>query len=163
MLADSLRKSILQAAIEGKLTERQSEDGDARDLLAEIQEEKARLVREGIIRRSTPLPPVGDDEKPFDIPENWCWVRLGNIFNLQAGKFIDGNSIQSQGRYPCFGGNGLRGYVDRFNRSGEFPIIGRQGALCGNINVASGNFYATEHAVVVDLYKDCDVDWAAFF
>ena len=163
MLADSLRKSILQAAIEGKLTEREPGDGDARDLLAEIRQEKARLVKEGKIRRSNPLPPVEDDEIPFEIPENWCWVRLGSIFNLQAGKFIDGNSIQSKGRYPCFGGNGLRGYVDRFNRSGKFAIIGRQGALCGNINVANGEFYATEHAVVVDFYKDCDVDWTAHF
>ncbi len=55
MIADSLRKSILQAAIEGKLTEREPGDGDARDLLAEIQKEKARLVREGKIRRPTPL------------------------------------------------------------------------------------------------------------
>ena len=56
MIADSLRKSILQAAIEGKLTEREPGDGDARDLLAEIQKEKARLVREGKIRRPPPSP-----------------------------------------------------------------------------------------------------------
>lgn len=82
MLADSLRKSILQAAIEGKLTKREPVDGDARDLLTEIQKEKKRLVMEGKIRRSTPLPPVADDEIPFDIPDNWCWVRLGEIVNI---------------------------------------------------------------------------------
>ena len=86
MLADSLRKSILQAAIEGKLTQREPDDGDARDLLVEIQEEKARLVREGKIRRSAPLPLIADDEIPFDIPENWCWVRLGEITTLAMGK-----------------------------------------------------------------------------
>ena len=85
MIADSLRKSILQAAIEGKLTEREPGDGDARDLLAEIQKEKARLVREGKIRKSNPLPPVADDETPFDIPDNWCWVRLGEIGTWEAG------------------------------------------------------------------------------
>ena len=85
MLADSLRKSILQAAIEGKLTQREPGDGDARDLLAEIQEEKARLVSEGKIRRAAPLPPIADDEIPFDIPDNWRWVRLGEIGNIIGG------------------------------------------------------------------------------
>ncbi|MBR1672793.1 MAG: hypothetical protein IJ702_07690 [Fretibacterium sp.] len=85
MLADRLRKSLLQAAIEGKLTEREPDDGDARDLLAEIQKEKARLVSEGKIRRSAPLPPIADGEIPFDIPESWCWVRLGECISLLSG------------------------------------------------------------------------------
>ena len=64
--------------------------------------------------------------------------------------------------YRCFGGNGIRGYVSRTNRIGEFPIIGRQGALCGNINFASGEFYATEHAVVVESFGGTDPIWARY-
>lgn len=86
MIADKLRKSVLQAAIQGKLTDRRPGDGDARDLLAEIAAEKARLVKEGVIRRAAPLPPVGEDEAPFDIPEGWCWVRLGEIIYFVMGK-----------------------------------------------------------------------------
>lgn len=84
MIAEKLKKSILQAAIQGKLTEQLPEDGDARDLLKEIQKEKARLIKEGKIKKEKPFPEISEEEIPFDIPENWCWVRLGTI-----SEFID--------------------------------------------------------------------------
>ena len=64
--------------------------------------------------------------------------------------------------WPCFGGNGIRGYVDEYNRDGTFSIVGRQGALCGNINVASGKFYATEHAVITTIFTGIDFDWCNY-
>ena len=83
---------------------------------------------------------------------------------MQAGKNITAKDIsEKQDKthcFPCYGGNGLRGYVSSYNREGRFPLIGRQGALCGNINEANGRFYATEHAVVVDTYCDTNIDWA---
>lgn len=95
------------------------------------------------------------------------WVRLGQIFNLQAGKNITAANIYDEPsekhKYLCYGGNGVRGYVSSFNREGNFALIGRQGALCGNINIANGQFYATEHAVVVDHYNLTDVLWGARF
>ena len=98
------------------------------------------------------------------MPDNWVWTTLGEIFNLQAGKNITAKDISTkQDRihcYPCYGGNGLRGYVSNYNREGWFPLIGRQGALCGNINEANGKFYATEHAVVVDTYCKTNINWA---
>ena len=68
-----------------------------------------------------------------------------------------------EGLYPCFGGNGIRGYVPAFNREGHYPIIGRQGALCGNINLAKGQFYATEHAVCVETFANTNVLWCCYF
>ena len=101
---------------------------------------------------------------PFEIPSSWEWATLGELFTLQAGKNITAKDISdkegSEHRFPCYGGNGLRGYVCSYNRNGRFPLIGRQGALCGNINLADGLFYATEHAVVVETYCETDVDWA---
>lgn len=85
--------------------------------------------------------------------ENVEWKRLGDICNMQAGKAISASNISikqtSEYKYPCYGGNGLRGYVARYNQEGSYPLIGRQGAFCGNVQFASGKFYATEHAIIV--------------
>ena len=101
---------------------------------------------------------------PFEVPQGWAWSRLGEIFTLQAGKNITAKAIYAKKDtdhcYPCYGGNGLRGYVSSYNIEGHFPLIGRQGALCGNINEANGRFYATEHAVIVNTYCDTNIDWA---
>lgn len=80
MIAEKLRKSILQAAIEGKLTEQLPEDGNAKYLLEEIKKEKEELIKAGKIKKEKPLPEITADEIPFDIPDNWCWARLGEIY-----------------------------------------------------------------------------------
>ena len=162
-MPERLKASLLQAAIQGKLTERLPGDGNAEDLLTEIAAEKQRLIKEKKIKKEKPLPEIREEEKPFDLPEGWIWCRLGEIFTLQAGKNISASYIKETGEYPCDGGNGIRGYVDKYNTIGDFPIIGRQGALCGNVNIASGKFYATEHAVVVYTYAQCLSYWALYF
>ena len=85
MLATALRKSILQAAIAGQLTEQRADDGDARDLLAAIRKEKAQLVRTGKLKKERPLPEICEDDVPFEIPENWCWARLGDVLDVRDG------------------------------------------------------------------------------
>ena len=98
-----------------------------------------------------------DDEIPFDIPKGWEWCRIKNICMMQAGKNISSSEIFQDKSdlhpYRCVGGNGLRGYVSTFNTSGHYAIVGRQGALCGCLNIEKGDFYATEHAVIVDSYN----------
>ena len=89
-------------------------------------------------------------------------AKLGEVCLLKAGKFVSANDISPEyhkGLYPCFGGNGIRGYVVDYTHDGEFPLIGRQGALCGNVNLASGKFHATEHAVVVQPKIEMNVQW----
>ena len=106
-----------------------------------------------------------EDEIPFEVPNNWAWARLRNICMMAAGKAKPANQIKAtpfEGGYPCFGGNGIRGYVDEYNQEGTFSIVGRQGALCGNINIASGKFYATEHAVVTTLFAGIDFNWSNY-
>ena len=84
---------------------------------------------------------------------------------MAAGKAKPTAQIKAEpfeGSYPCFGGNGIRGYVNEYNYDGMFSIVGRQGALCGNINIASGKFYATEHAVVTTLFDGIDFHWSNY-
>ncbi len=91
---DDLKKSLLQHAIQGKLVEQRAEEGTAEELFAQIQKEKQRLIAQKKIKKEKPLPPITDDEKPFDIPESWKWVRLGEIstYNYQKEK-ISANEI----------------------------------------------------------------------
>ena len=83
-----MKKSLLQYAIQGKLAEQRPEEGTAEELFARIQEEKQRLIAEKKIKKEKPLPEITDDEKPFDIPESWKWVKLGEIVTVLGGKRI---------------------------------------------------------------------------
>lgn len=82
---DDMKKSLLQYAIEGKLVPQRKEEGTARDLLAEIRAEKEKLIKAKKIKKTKPLPEITDDEKPFDIPDSWEWVRFEDIFGIARG------------------------------------------------------------------------------
>lgn len=84
--SDKIQKSILQYAIQGKLVDQRPEEGTAEELYKKIQEEKDKLIREGKIKKQKELAEIICEEIPFDIPENWKWVRLGNLINLQSGQ-----------------------------------------------------------------------------
>ena len=94
MFADRLKKSLLQAAIQGQLTEQLQTDGDARDLLRKIRTEKAKLLAEKKIKAEKPLPLISDDEIPFDLPDNWCWCRLGEICNYGTNETISPDAME---------------------------------------------------------------------
>ncbi|HNX77229.1 MAG TPA: restriction endonuclease subunit S [Candidatus Rifleibacterium sp.] len=83
------------------------------------------------------------------IPEDWDIYKLSELVNMKSGVSITSKHSSLDGKYPCYGGNGLRGYTDQFTHSGRFALIGRQGALCGNVQFVSGDFFASEHAIVV--------------
>ena len=82
---DKLRKSILQQAVQGKLTERDPADEPASELIKRIKKEKEALMKSGKIKKEKPLPEITEDEKPFDIPDTWEWVRLGELGETQTG------------------------------------------------------------------------------
>lgn len=93
------------------------------------------------------------------IPDHWEEKRIKDIAFLQSGSSITAMDIAEEGPYPVYGGNGMRGYTNRFTNEGDHVLIGRQGALCGNINYAHGKFYATEHAVVMYTHNDEITYW----
>lgn len=82
---DDLQKSVLQLAIQGRLVPQRAEEGNAEDLYKQIQTEKQKLIKEGKIKKEKLLPPITDDEKPFEIPDSWKWVRLGEIGSWVSG------------------------------------------------------------------------------
>lgn len=92
------------------------------------------------------------------------WKTLGAVLQMRAGQHISASEIMlnssDEYSYPCFGGNGVRGFVENKSHDGEYLLIGRQGALCGNVQRVKGQFYATEHAVVVTTNNEVDIDWA---
>ena len=86
---EDMQKSVLQLAIQGKLVEQRPEEGNSEELYKQIQTEKQRLIKEGKIKKEKPLPEIAEDEKPFDIPEGWMWVRIGAVSVLNPKNTID--------------------------------------------------------------------------
>ncbi len=80
-----LKSKIIDAGIQGKLTEQLPEDGDAEELYAQILNQKSQLIKEGKIKKEKPLPDIAADEIPFEIPENWKWVRFSDLYSLTNG------------------------------------------------------------------------------
>ena len=182
----ALRQKILDLAIRGKLVPQDPNDEPASVLLERIREQKQQMFKEGKLKKKDikndsiifkgednlhyekfqdGTVKCIEDEIPFEVPEGWNWARLRDICMMSAGKSKSTDQIKSEpfeGSYPCFGGNGVRGYVDEYNQDGIFSIVGRQGALCGNINIAIGKFYATEHAVVTTLFDGIDFKWSNY-
>lgn len=93
------------------------------------------------------------------VPAHWDVYPLKWLASLKSGDSITSDYIEETGEYPVFGGNGLRGYTSVYNHSGTHVLIGRQGALCGNINYACGKFFASEHAIVVTPVRQVEISW----
>ena len=85
----------------------------------------------------------------------WEQRKLGDIVQeFKSGSSLKADRISENGEYPVYGGNGLRGYTSTYNHEGDFALIGRQGALCGNMNYSIGKAYFTEHAVIVEADEE---------
>lgn len=103
MTAQDLKNSILQLAVQGKLVPQDSNDDPASELLKRIRAEKERLVKEGKIKKEKPLAPIAEDEVPFDIPESWKWIRLGDFCSVYNGDSINADEKQAKYSKKCDG------------------------------------------------------------
>ncbi|WP_286945776.1 restriction endonuclease subunit S [Acetobacterium sp. UBA5834] len=129
---EDMQKSILQYAIQGKLVEQRKEDGTAEELYQQIQEEKKKLIEEGKIKKAKALSEITEDEIPFDIPESWKWVRLGNLLN----KLTDGT--HSTPKYTVTG----------------VPFISVKDVSGGKMDFSNTKFISQEEHD--SLYKRCN-------
>jgi type I restriction enzyme S subunit len=96
---------------------------------------------------------------PAQLPEGWEIRKLKRVAGMRSGDSIAGERVRDSGQYPVYGGNGIRGWTDGFTHDGRFVLVGRQGALCGNVHRASGSFWASEHAVVATPDTDIHPTW----
>ncbi len=94
---DALEQTILQLAVRGLLVPQDPTDEPASDLLQKIRTEKDHLITQGKIKRDKPLPPITDQEKPFELPQRWEWVRLGELFEVASSKRIHANDYVKEG------------------------------------------------------------------
>ena len=94
-----------------------------------------------------------------DIPSDWEIIALKYLCTMQSGKNLVSEQIADVGDYPVYGGNGQRGFFDDYNCAGKKLLVGRQGALCGNVHRVHDKFWATEHAVITENTQRCNIDF----
>jgi len=130
-------------------------------LIELLKEKRQAVISHAVTKGLDPTVPMKDSGVEWlgEVPEHWEVKPLKYVVLMKSGDQITTDDINESGEYPVFGGNGLRGYTPIYTHDGWFPLIGRQGALCGNVNYAMGKFWASEHAVVVTPQTDCNILW----
>ena len=155
---DKLKQSVLQYAMEGKLVKQNPSDEPASELIKNIENEKAELVREGKIKKSKKLPAITDDEKPFDISDSWEWVRLGSILYNLDGKRVPVSVSERNKKakvYDYYGASGVIDKIDNYIFSKPLLLISEDGAnLLARRTpiafIATGKYWVNNHAHVFD-------------
>ena len=121
--------------------------------IALLEEQKQALISQAVTKGLDPHAPLKDSGIDWigQIPEHWLLCNLKYLCSMKSGKNLTSIQITENGPYPVYGGNGVRGYYSQYNVSGECLIIGRQGALCGNVHYVHEKIWATDHAVVTQV------------
>ncbi|MBN5271192.1 restriction endonuclease subunit S [Serratia marcescens] len=130
-----LRELILELAVRGKLVPQDPNDEPASELLKRIAAEKAELVKQGKIKKQKPLPEISEDEKPFELPEGWEWVRFGNVYEMEYGDNLPQDKRTNTGEYNVYGSNGVVGTHNEPCVNSPCIVIGRKGSA-GALNLS---------------------------
>ncbi len=168
MVSYSQFSSILLPNPENKEQQKIAECLSSLDGLISAEDKKLEALKahkKGLMQKL--FPAEGETVPEWRFPEfrgsgEWEERKLSKVCAMQAGKFVKASEIfkeRKDNMHPCYGGNGLRGYTFSYTHSGEYPLIGRQGALCGNVTYGIGDFHATEHAVVATKSEGIIAKW----
>ena len=185
---ERLKKSILQEAVQGKLVPQDPSDEPAEALLEHIRAEKQRLIKEGKIKKDKHESVIFrrdnshyekldgverciDDELPFEIPENWCWVRFGTALVNRDAERIPLSVAQReklQKKFDYYGASGVIDKVDRYLFDKPLLLIGEDGANLLLRSkpiafIASGQYWVNNHAHVIDAVAGVDLRYIALF
>lgn len=150
-----------QHAIVSKIEELLSELDKGKQQL-ETAQQQLKIYRQAVLKWAFEGKLTNKNVQEGELPEGWRRKTLAEVCDMKAGFFVKASEISEEfqdGLFPCYGGNGLRGYVKSSTHEGMFPLVGRQGALCGNVHLVSGKFHATEHAVVVTPKEGVEIKW----
>ena len=155
---DALKQTLLQLAVMGKLVPQDPTDKPSSELLKRIQAEKAKLIAEGKLKKEKPLTPIADDEKSFDLPKGWIWVRFGDaLINRDAERIPISSEIRQsrRGEYDYYGASGVIDKVDEYLFDKPLLLIGEDGANLLNRStpiafIAQGKYWVNNHAHVLD-------------
>ena len=166
-----LKSKIIDAGIQGKLTEQLPEDGDAEDLYAQILNQKSQLIKEGKIKKEKPLPDIAADEIPFEIPKNWKWVRFGNLMWNRDSERIP-VSVADRKKlaktYDYYGASGVIDKVEEYLFDEKLLLIGEDGANLLSRStpiafLAEGKYWVNNHAHVLGYYKYDYLDFVMYY
>jgi len=155
---NKLRQAILQIAVQGKLEPQDPNDEPASELLKHIKTEKEKLIAEGKIKKQKPLPPITDDEIPYELPQGWEWSRLGKILTFEYGKGLTKQQRNEKGNIPVYGSNGIVGYHDQYLLDSPCIIIGRKGSS-GALNICYTASWTTDVAYYCSPPKELDLEY----
>ena len=149
--AKDLRASVLQAAMQGKLTEQLETDTPVSELLADIKAEKNRLIAEKKIKKEKPLFAIPENDIPFDIPESWEWIKMGELVKISTGK-RDANYGTEDGKYDFYTCSKIPIKSPTFSFEGECLILPGNGANVGEVYYYNGQFEAYQRTYVLEKY-----------
>jgi type I restriction enzyme S subunit len=169
MTPQQLKNSILQMAMQGKLVEQRPEEGTGEALYQEIQAEKKKLISKKIIRKEKSFTIVSSDEKPFDIPKTWKWVRFGDItYNRDSERIPLSVSERKKltKTYDYYGASGVIDKVDKYLFDKTLLLIGEDGANLINRStpiafLAKGKYWVNNHAHVLDAHEKLNLSFLA--
>lgn len=130
-------------------------------LIELIEEKRQATITRAVTKGLDPDVPMREAQSEWldRIPDHWKEMHLKRFIDMRSGSSITSAAIEESGKYPVYGGNGLRGFTSGYTHVGERVLIGRQGAHCGNVHRVSGRFWASEHAVVVTPRQPCSISW----
>jgi type I restriction enzyme S subunit len=166
-----LRELILTLAVQGKLVPQDQSDEPASELLKKIRAEKDRLIAEGNIKRDKPLPEIGDEDKPFELPASWTWARFAEVSINRDGERIPVSSSDRESRakiYDYYGASGVIDKIDGYLFEKTLLLIGEDGANLINRStpiafLAHGKYWVNNHAHVIDATHRKLLDYLALF
>ena len=167
-----LKSKLIDAAIQGKLTKQLPEDGTAEELYQQIQAEKAKLIKEGKIKKEKPFSTnIQFQDFPFDIPDTWVFVRFGELMISRDSERVPVSTDERAHRakvYDYYGASGVIDQIDDYLFDKELLLIGEDGAnlLARSAPIAflaHGKYWVNNHAHVLDACTGLDLKYVCYY